>query len=68
MDPRVQAKIDEVMELIEKQKRENPNKKSIPNYVQSPDGLTKGIRNQREADAFMAELEALIKSNPNPPF
>ena len=66
MDPRVQAKIDEVMELIEKQKRENPNKKSNPTYVQAPDGLTKGIRNQREADIFMAELEALVNTNPQP--
>lgn len=66
MEPSVQAKIDEVMELIEKQKRENPNKKPNRTYVQSPTGLTKGIRNQREADIFMAELEALVNTNPQP--
>lgn len=65
MDPILQLKIDEIMETIEKQKRENPNKISKgPEIQMTPTGLTRGLRNERESAVFMAELNALINSIP----
>lgn len=67
MDPRVQRKIDEIKEKTEKQKRENPDKKSeVPVIQTEPTNLTRGLRNERESAAFMAELNALINNNPHP--
>lgn len=67
MDPRVQRKIDEIKEKAKKQKRENPDKKSEGPVIQTePTNLTRGLRNERESAAFMAELNALINNNPHP--
>jgi hypothetical protein len=60
MDPKIQAKIDAIYKLA-KASTSSVTKKEKQTAINREDSLLKVIRNQEEADLFMAHLRATIK-------
>lgn len=59
MTPSIQKKIDELVALSKVKRSESTLVES--NKIASNDSLLKAIRNKKEADIFLAELDLAIK-------
>lgn len=58
MKESIQQKIDQIMQMAKNGPKPLPRK--APEGPRPQNGLSSVIRNQREADIFMAELKAII--------